>query len=137
MWVWKGMPDVSFWLTASIKPPGSTPTIYYAWVLEFGPQYSPVVLVDYYRQNPSYILRDKEIWNFLVKSGAVPSGPAAAAPLVTTPARPIDISPADVPKPSAIDKLKDWLAQETIMPGYANQWFVVGAVTAYFLLRKK
>jgi len=38
---------------------------------------------------------------------------------------------------SAIDKLKAWLAEETIMAGYANQWFVVGGALAYFLLRKK
>jgi len=38
---------------------------------------------------------------------------------------------------SAIDKLKAWLAEETIMAGYANQWFVAGGALAYFLLRKK
>jgi hypothetical protein len=38
---------------------------------------------------------------------------------------------------SAIDKLKAWLAEETIVAGYANQWFVVGGALAYFLFRKK
>jgi len=38
---------------------------------------------------------------------------------------------------SVIDKIKAWLAQETIVAGYANQWFVVGGALAYFLFRKK
>ena len=38
---------------------------------------------------------------------------------------------------SLIDRIKAWLAEETIVAGYANQWFVVGGALAYFLFRKK
>ena len=126
MWVWKGMPSTSG-ITA-VYPPAPI-TIYYGWHLQKGPGYSPSVLAEYYRQNPSYIARDSVDY--------APGSFQPASVLVTPPSLPpVVVTPAAT-EVSAIDKLKAWLAEETIMPGYANQWFVVGAVAAYFLLRKK
>ena len=124
MWVWRGTPQVSTAITASIKPAGWTEPIYYAWHLAPAPGYGLTVLKDYLTTHNE----------------------STGAPIVPTPPAPVTVPPASlVPTPSAvppaevsaIDKVKAWLAEETIMPGYANQWFVVGAVAAYFLLRKK
>jgi len=128
MWVWKGLS--SFWATATY-PGGGGGATYYAWHLQKGPGYSPTVLAEYYRQNPEYIARD----NATNRGEAPPLAPPT--PLVTTSSAPVTTPPAAAAEVSAIDKVKAWLAEETIMPGYANQWFVVGAVAAYFLFRKK
>ena len=127
VWVWKGM--LSVWVTASY-PGGGGGATYYAWHLQKGPGYSPTVLAEYYRQNPEYIARDRVDY--------APGSFQPASVLVTPPSPPpVVVTPATAAEVSAIDKLKAWLAEETIMAGYANQWFVVGGVLAYFLFRKK
>ena len=70
--------------------------------------------------------------------------PSLPKPLLVLPSVPTDPLPAGGQEEaaagaevSAIDKLKAWLAEETIVAGYANQWFVVGGALAYFLFRQK
>ena len=48
-----------------------------------------------------------------------------------------DEAAAAAVEPSLMNRIKAWLAEETIVAGYANQWFVVGGALAYFLFRKK
>ena len=125
MWVWQ---LTSSGMMTAVYPPAPM-KMWYAWHLQKGPGYSPSVLAEYYRQNPSYIARDSVDY--------APGSFHPASVLVTPPSPPpVVVTPAAT-EVSLIEKIKAWLAEETIMPGYANQWFVVGGALAYFLLRKK
>ena len=73
--------------------------------------------------------------------------PAAAPsplPVAVAPAQPMAVAPstqvvaAPTAEESLSDRIKAWLAEETIVAGYANQWFVLGGLLAAgFAFRKR